>query len=303
MGTISPTPSELERTILFDEDAQAIDHVLSELLRMNTETIDKVKLWFAYNNVRSMSHLIDLYLDSPEHIKSPEYRVGSVKEYLDKWSGVSLTLICKLGEYLITQNRSMLDNQDWLRISKTDFDEFRISTMTNPPSPIPATPTRTPGSVAFSSPGGAPSQSPSQFLLATLRRTVKLDVAAFPKLQDNKHIEPFWRSFQAVAKYQGMSHILDPKFKPDPTEPGSSELFDFQNQFMYSVVLTTFLTDTAKMFVREHSTDMDAQKVVAKLIQYTKDSPRTTMEINRLTKYITGIKLDANWRGTTEQFL
>jgi hypothetical protein len=93
---------------------------------------------------------------------------------------------------------------------------------------------------------------------------VKLDVAAFAKLQDNKHIEPFWQSFQAVAKYQGMHHIIDPSFAPDPTNPGSRELFDFQNQFMYSVVLTTFLTDSAKTFVRDHSSDMDAQKVIGK---------------------------------------
>ena len=100
-----------------------------------------------------------------------------------------------------------------------------------------------------------------------------------------------------------MGNILDPTFRPDPLDPGSQELFDFQNQFMYTVVMTTFLTDTAKTFVREHTDDMDAQKVIAKLIKYMKDSPRTTMEINRLTKYITGIKLDANWRRDTESFL
>jgi hypothetical protein len=50
-------------------------------------------------------------------------------------------------------------------------------------------------------------------------------------------------------------------------------------------------------------TDMDAQKVIEKLIKYMKDSPRTTMEINRVTRYITGIKLDANWQGTNKQFL
>jgi hypothetical protein len=97
--------------------------------------------------------------------------------------------------------------------------------------------------------GVAMNQSPSQILLATLRRAVKLDDTAFRKLQDNKHIKKFWRGFQAVARYQGMSHILEPSFKPDPDEPGSQELFEFQNQFMYSVVLTNFLTNNENKYV------------------------------------------------------
>jgi hypothetical protein len=163
MGTVSPTPSELKRTILFDENAQAIDHVLSELLRMNTETIEKVKLWFAYNNVRSMSHLIDLYLDSPENITSPDYRVGSTKEYLDKWSCVSLTLICKMGEHLIRLEKRMLENQDWLNFSRVAFDHLRVHMISTPVLASSPTPQRTPaGSVSFPSPGIMVSQSPSQ---------------------------------------------------------------------------------------------------------------------------------------------
>lgn len=100
-----------------------------------------------------------------------------------------------------------------------------------------------------------------------------------------------------------MADILDPKYVPDPSEVGSQELFNFKNQFMYSVLLHSLLTDTAKTFVREHAHDMDAQKVLKKLQNYMKDSPRTTMEITRLTKYITSIRLDSGWKGTSEQFL
>jgi hypothetical protein len=63
------------------------------------------------------------------------------------------------------------------------------------------------------------------------------------------------------------------------------------------------MTDNTKMFVREHYHDQDAQKVIGKLLQFMKNSPRNTMEINRLTKNITSLKLDNNWRGTAEQFL
>ena len=72
---------------------------------------------------------------------------------------------------------------------------------------------------------------------------------------------------------------------------------------MFNVVQYSFLTDNTKTYVREHYHDLDAQKVIGKLIQYIMDSPSTTMEINRLTKNIASLKLDNNWRGTTEQFL
>ena len=300
-NTISP----MEGTVLFTENEQAIDYVLSQVLAMDTNTIDKVKAWLDYNNVRSMSNLLDLYWDNPDHIKDNESRVGSTKNYLDKWSLVGLSSICKYGENYVAENRCMITDNDWLHLTKEEYDRFRVesvkihhSSSTN----INHTAQISKFSL-FSATASTTSFSPSELLLNTLQRSVKLDATAFPKLQDNKHIEPFWRSFQAVAKYQGMTNVLNPSFQPDPNEPGASELFDFQNQFMYSVVLMTFLTDTAKTFVREHSEDMDAQKVIEKLIQYMKNSPRTTMEINRLTKYVTGIKLDSNWRGTTEQFL
>ena len=101
----SPDPSS-DGTILFEENDQVIDHVLTVLLLMNVSTVEKVKLWLEYKNVHNMSQLLDLYFDDPENIKSPEYRVGSTKEYLDKWSGVGLTIICKLGEHLIIQREA-----------------------------------------------------------------------------------------------------------------------------------------------------------------------------------------------------
>ena len=295
--------SPISGTILFVEQDQAIDHVLSNVLGMKEPIITNVKAWMEHHGISSMSNLLDFYWQDPDNLKHAEYWVGNTKDRLASWPLAGLGFICKYGEDFVASNRSLMTDDDWLNTTKEDYDNFKCELLRSPTRTTPQqVSSQTPG--AYSSATSRPTTySPSELLLTTLRKSVKLDATAFPKLQDNKHIEPFWRSFQAVAKYQGMNNILNPKFVPNATEPGAKELFDFQNQFMYSVVLTTFLTDTAKTFVREHSQDMDAQKVIAKLIQYMKDSPRTTMEINRLTKYITGIKLDASWRGTHEQFL
>ena len=121
----SPPPHTiLESTLLFDKNEQATDHVLTQILKMDNNTVEKVKLWLVYHNVHSMSSLLDLFFDDPENIKSPEYRVGSTKEYLDKWSGISLTIICKLGQHLITKNMQMLGNDDWLNLSRFDYNNF-----------------------------------------------------------------------------------------------------------------------------------------------------------------------------------
>ena len=72
---------------------------------------------------------------------------------------------------------------------------------------------------------------------------------------------------------------------------------------MYLVVYLCFQTPNTKTFVLEHQHDRNAQKVIAKFIKFMKDSPRTSMEITRLTKYISTIRLDGTWRGTSETFL
>jgi hypothetical protein len=309
-GSPSPVPQATPSdnsfgsdSVYFDDNNRAIDHVLTNIMRLDSTVAHKVKAWMDHRNVTSMSDLLDLYIENPDNIKDQTFRVLGTKDELGRWTCAALTILCRFATQLMSEKGTFLGNQEWLAITRQDYDAFRLATLVTGQSShsqsTTSTPQRSPGPVT--SPRA--SLSASQLQLATLKKSIKLDPASYPKLQNDEYIEPFWRNFQAVAKYQGMSNILDPNFVPDPNDPGATDLFDFQNSFMYSVVLNTFLTDTAKTYVREHAHDMDAQKVIGKLIKFMVDSPRTSMEIQRITSYVMTIKLDANWRGTLQQFL
>ena len=142
----------------------------------------------------------------------------------------------------------------------------------------------------------------SELVLTSLRKQVKLDFTAYPKLKDNKNIEAFWRSFTSLAHFHGMADILDSGFTPDTTEQGAEELFKWRNSFMYFVCVESLLTPNTMTYVCEHIKDRDAQSVLAKVQKYMKDSPRANMEINHLVKHIHSIRLDSHYKGTKEHF-
>ena len=87
--------------------------------------------------------------------------------------------------------------------------------------------------------------------------------------------------------------------------PGSDEyekqLFEEQQDFLYSVLISSLKTDFSEALVKDH--EGDAQLILELLHEHhTGNSQYSRAEINRITKYWTNIKLDT-WRGTNESFL
>jgi hypothetical protein len=58
-------------------------------------------------------------------INTDEFRVGSTREHLDRWESVSLTLICRLGQGIIDDENRIPENQDWLELTKAEYNGFR----------------------------------------------------------------------------------------------------------------------------------------------------------------------------------
>ena len=88
--------------------------------------------------------------------------------------------------------------------------------------------------------------------------------------------------------------------------PGSDEyeqqLFQEQQDFLYSVLISSLKTDFSEALVKDH--EGDAQLILELLHEHhTGNSQYSRSEINRITKYLTNIKLDDTWRGTNESFL
>ena len=75
-----------------------------------------------------------------------------------------------------------------------------------------------------------------------------------------------------------------------------------QQDLRYSVLISSLKTEFSEALVKGH--EGDAQLIQELLHEHhTGNSQYSRAEINRITNYLTNIKLDDTWRGTNESFL
>ena len=94
---------------------------------------------------------------------------------------------------------------------------------------------------------------------------------------------------------------MDPNFTPGSDEH-EHQLFQEQQDFLYSVLISSLKTEFSEALVKDH--EGNAQLIFELLHEHhTGNSQYSRAEINRITKYLTNIKLDDTLRGTNESFL
>ena len=94
---------------------------------------------------------------------------------------------------------------------------------------------------------------------------------------------------------------MDPNFTPGSDEY-KQQLFEEQHDFLYSVLISSLKTEFSEALVTDH--EGDAQLILDLLHEHhTGNSQYSRAESNRITKYLTNIKLDDTWRGTNESCL
>ena len=186
----------------------------------------------------------------------------------------------------------------YIQIDPQDYDEWR----TTPPEEevhfqtpsklgSPATPRSMATSVA----------SESYITLSNFKKGIKRDASAYPIFKNERYYNTFIRHFKATAKAQGLNSLMDPNFTPGSDEY-EQQLFQDQQDFLYSVLISSLKTDFSEALVKDH--EGDAQLIIELLHEHhTGNSQYSRSEINRITKYLTNIKLDDTWRGTNESFL
>ena len=186
----------------------------------------------------------------------------------------------------------------YIQIDPQDYDEWRISTpeeeihfqtLSNLGSPA------TPRSMATSQ------ASESYITLTNFKKGVKRDASAYHILKNERYYNTFIRHFKATAKAQGLNTLMDPNFTPGSDEY-EQQLFQEQQDFLYSVLISSLKTEFSEALVKDH--EGVAQLILELLHEHhTANSQYSGSEINRITKYLTNIKLDDTWRGTNESFL
>ena len=185
-----------------------------------------------------------------------------------------------------------------IQIDPQDYDEWR----TSPPEEeihfqtpsifgSPTTPRSTVSSEA----------SESYITLTNFKKGIKRDAMAYPIFKNERYYKTFIRHFKATAKAQGLNSLMDPNFTPGSDEH-EQQLFQEQQDFLYSVLISSLKTEFSEALVKDH--EGDAQLILELLHEHhTGNSQYSRAEINRITKYLTNIKLDDTWRGTNESFL
>ena len=94
---------------------------------------------------------------------------------------------------------------------------------------------------------------------------------------------------------------MDPNFTPG-SDKHEQQLFQEQQYFLYSVLISSLKTEFSEALVKDH--EGDARLILDLLHEHhTGNSQYSGAEINRITKFLTNSKLDHTWRGTNESFL
>ena len=145
--------------------------------------------------------------------------------------------------------------------------------------------------------------TPEMKELAEFRKGTKRDMTVFPVLKEEQSYESYVRTLQSIAKAQGVGDVLDRSFVI-PRHPDLKKLFEEKQVFMYAVFNTTIRTSIGQTFVREHSHDFNARMVFEKLDDhYTKSTTAGYTKIDLLGKVTGGLKLDENWKSSTQGFV
>ena len=134
------------------------------------------------------------------------------------------------------------------------------------------------------------------------KKGLKIEIAAYPSLRDERYFDGFKRSLFIAAKTHECSEVLDPNYTPG-SEPEEKELFEAKQTFMFSVFNVNLQTDMGKTIIRRHLVYTDAQAVWKELSDHMRTCSKGASEKRRLTQYVTNTVLDDNFKGTTEQFV
>ena len=299
---IPPTPTATKSAEQHEEPSEqdSFNHLLFKVLRLTSEQVQDLNDWMKHRGFPNVHEIIVQNFRNPHELKDDLQFIRESKTYYIQANVmVSLSLMTTYIKHLrYLAKAKHFGPFYYIQIDPQDYDEWRIST---PEEEIHfQTPSKfgspaTPRSMATSE------ASESYITLTNFKKGIKRDASAYPIFKDERYYNTFIRHFKATAKAQGLSTLMDPNFTPGSDEY-EQQLFQEQQDFLYSVLISSLKTDFSEALVKDH--EGDAQLILELLHEHhTGNSQYSRSEINRITKYLTNIKLDDTWRGTNESFL
>ena len=299
---IPPTPAANKSAEQHGEPSEqdSFNHLLFKVLRLTSEQVQDLNDWMKHRGIPNVHEVIAQNFCKPHALEDDLQFIREDKPcYIQSNVMISLSLMITYIKHLrYSAKTKYFGSFYYIQIDPQDYDEWR----TTPPEEevhfqtpsklgSPATPRSMATSVA----------SESYITLANFKKGIKRDASAYPIFKNERYYNTFIRHFKATAKAQGLNSLMDPNFTPGSDEY-EQQLFQDQQDFLYSVLISSLKTDFSEALVKDH--EGDAQLIIELLHEHhTGNSQYSRSEINRITKYLTNIKLDDTWRGTNESFL
>ena len=299
---IPPTPAATKLAEQHEEPSEqdSFNHLLYKVLRLTSEQVQDLNDWMKHRGIPNVHEIIAQNFCTPHALQDDLQFIREGKPcYIQSNVMVSLSLMITYIKHLqYSAKTKYFGPFYYIQIDPQDYDEWR----TTPPeeevhfqTPSKLGSPATPRSMATSE------ASESYITLTNFKKGIKMDASAYPIFKNERYYNTFIRHFKTTAKAQGLSSLMDPNFTPGSDEY-EQQLFQEQQDFLYSVLISSLKTDFSEALVKDH--EGDAQLILELLHEHhTGNSQYSRSEINRITKYLTNIKLDDTWRGTNESFL
>ena len=299
---IPPTPAANKSAEQHGEPSEqdSFNHLLFKVLRLTSEQVQDLNDWMKHRGIPNVHEVIAQNFRKPHALEDDLQFIREDKPcYIQSNVMISLSLMITYIKHIrYSAKTKYFGPFYYIQIDPQDYDEWR----TTPPEEevhfqtpsklgSPATPRSMATSVA----------SESYITLSNFKKGIKRDASAYPIFKNERYYNTFIRHFKATAKAQGLNSLMDPNYTPGSDEY-EQQLFQDQQDFLYSVLISSLKTDFSEALVKDH--EGDAQLIIELLHEHhTGNSQYSRSEINRITKYLTNIKLDDTWRGTNESFL
>ena len=299
---IPPTPAATKSAEQHEEPSEqdSFNHLLFKVLRLTSEQVQDLNDWMIHQGTPNIHEVIVQSFRRPHALEDDLHFVRENKIcYIKAHVMISLSLMIAYIKHLRYSGKAThFGPFYYIQIDPQDYDEWRIET---PEEEIHfQTPSKL-GSPATPKSMATSQTSESYITLTNFKKGIKRDASAYPILKNERYYNTFIRHFKATAKAQGLNTLMDPNFTPGSDEY-EQQLFQEQQDFLYSVLISSLKTDFCEALVKDH--EGDAQLILGLLHEHhTGNSQYSRSEINRITKYLTNIKLDDTWRGTNESFL
>ena len=289
-------------------DQEVFDHITQAFTNFSKERVDVLVKWMHHHAFDDILSIIEhMAIDPEKNMDSmTKYKSGKQMHDLHVNTSQQIKLLAHWFRQTSIDIQGIPSKATWMNLTKAEFDLWRINTDFRSGSPItdPVSPMKSPShSTSPKSFSTTSAASQSQLDLTAFKKGTKRDAMAYETYKDERYYDTFWRTFKTTAKAQGLSNVLDFRYKPPTNDTYATELFQEQQIFLYSVLVRIIQTDQGRAYVREHEHDEDARAVLQKLHTLHTKSDLAKREVLRLTNYISNLRLDDTWRGSSRQFL